>query len=139
MYQDELYNGIDSIYSQIVQTQLHNLITVSDLFDSISYSLDQELQDVICSIIYRLTHNLDHHLINAERFAETTFREINKNRSKEDLVYDNQYNDYELNQLMYIHEKTIKTIDKEYESKEEQTKIFKQLHSGIAFDTFRFN
>ena len=82
---------------------------------------------------------MDHHLINAERFAETTFREINKNRNKEDLVDDNQYNDYELNQLMYIHEKTIKTIDKEYESKEEQTKIFKQLHSGIAFDTFRFN
>ena len=134
VYQDEVLNSLDSVYEKIIQTHLTDSITVKDVFDSIQ-SFDEELQHTTCEFIYKTTHNKSHIAINADRFIRETIGEIAKRRNSTTKTANDKSSTI-VHPLLDLHEKTIRGINKEYETKEKQKQIFIQLQSGTAFDNF---
>ena len=112
-------------------------ITVKDVFDSIQ-SFDEELQHTTCEFIYKTTHNKSHIAINADRFIRETIGEIAKRRNSTSKTANDKHGSSStiVHPLLDLHEKTIRGINKEYETKEKQKQIFLQLQSGTVFDNF---
>ena len=134
VYQKDFYNSVDSVFEKIIQTHFKETITLKDLFESIQ-SLDEELQFTICNLIYKLTHNTNHLAVNAERFIGDTIGDLAKRRNKH--IRNDDVNDASeylatLNPLLYFHQKTIQTINKEYETKERHMEIYNQIKSRVT-------
>jgi len=133
VYQNESLS-LDDVYEKVLKTHLNDTIYIKDVLNAI-HSFDEELQNTTCDLIYKITHHRNR--INAERLIGDTISELANRRhcsTTENLTESSSC--YYVHPLLDLHEKTIRVVNKEYDTKEKQKQIYMQLQAGSAFDNF---
>ena len=118
---------------------MNDTIYVKDVFNAI-HSFDEELEKTTCELIYKIIHHHQNGIINAERLITDTITELAHRRhcsTRENLKESSSSSSYNVHHpLLDLHERTIRVVNKEYETKEKQKQIYMQLQAGSAFDNF---